>query len=60
MNQQAYARATQRQNDLNALFNYERRLRAAYAQSKNPQPPRWGNSSLGRGVQGDSQFDAPR
>ena len=53
-------RAIQRQNDLNALFDYERRLRAAYAQSKNPQPSRRGNSSLGRGVQGDSQLDAPR
>ena len=59
MNQQAYARATQRQNDLNAFLDYERRLRAAYAQSKNPQPPRGGNSSPGRGVQGNSQLDAP-
>ena len=60
MNQDAYAQAIQRHNDLSAFLDYERRLRAAYAKSKDPQPPRWGNSSPGRGVQGDSQLDAPR
>jgi hypothetical protein len=33
-------RAIQRQNDLNAFIRYERRLARAYAQSKNPYPPR--------------------
>ena len=52
-------RQLQRHNELRAFLNYERRLRAAYAKSQNPQPPRWGNPSLGRGVQGNSQLDAP-
>ena len=51
--------AIQRHNDLNAFLDYERRLRAAYAKSKDPQPPRRGNSSFGRGVQGNSQLNAP-
>ena len=41
MNQDAYAQATQHQNDLNAFLDYERRLRAAYAKSKDPHPRRW-------------------
>jgi len=53
-------RAIQRHNDLQAFLRYENALRAAYAQSKDPQPPGRSNSSPGRGVQGDSQFDAPR
>ena len=52
-------RAIQRHNDLKAFLRYENALRAAYAKSKDPQPSRWGNSSLGRGVQGNSQLDAP-
>ena len=36
MNQDAYAQATQHQNDLNAWLEYERRLKAAYARSQNP------------------------
>ena len=40
MNQDAYAQATQHQNDLNAFLDYERRLRAAYARSQNPDPRR--------------------
>ena len=58
MNQDAYAQATQHQNDLNAWLEYERRLRAAYAKSQNPYPPRWVCSSDGGGLQGDSEFDA--
>ena len=35
-------RAIQRQNDLNAFLDYERRLRAAYARSQDPHPrKRW-------------------
>ena len=60
MNQDAYAQATQRQNDLNAFLDYERRLRAAYAQSQDPHPARWLRSSHGRGFQGDRQLNAPR
>ena len=52
-------RAIQRHNDLKAFLRYENALRAAYAKSQNPQPPGWGNSSPGRGVQGNSQLDAP-
>ena len=52
-------RAIQRHHDLKAFLRYEHALRAAYAKSQNPQPPRWGNPSLGRGVQGNSQLDAP-
>jgi len=59
MTQDDSLRAIQRHNDLKAFLRYENALRAAYAQSKNPQSPRWGNSSPGRGVQGDSQLDAP-
>ena len=58
MNQDAYAQATQHQNDLNAFLDYERRLRAAYAQSQDPHPPRWLRSGDGRGLQGNCQFDA--
>ena len=39
--QDAYAQATQHQNDLNAFLDYERRLRAAYARSQDPHPRRW-------------------
>ena len=59
MNQDDSFRAIQRHNDLSAFLDYERRIRAAYAKSQNPQPPRWGNPSLSRGVQGNSQLDAP-
>ena len=52
-------RAIQRHNDLKAFLRYENALRAAYAESQNPPPPRWGNPSPGRGVQGNSQLDAP-
>ena len=52
-------RAIQRHHDLKAFLRYENALRAAYAKSQNPQPPRWGNPSPGRGVQGNSQLDAP-
>ena len=58
MNQDAYAQATQHQNDLNVWLEYERRLRAAYAKSQNPYPPRWMRSGDGRGLQGDCEFDA--
>ncbi len=47
-------RAIQRHHDLKAFLRYENALRAAYAKSQNPQPPRRGNPSLGRGVQGNS------
>ena len=40
MNQDAYAKAAQHQNDFNAFLRYERRLARAYAQSQNPYPPR--------------------
>ena len=59
MNQDAYAQAIQRQNDLNAFIRYERRLARAYAQSKNPYPPRRVYPSYGRRIQGDGIFDAP-
>ena len=60
MNQDAYAQATQHQNDLNAWLEYERRLRAAYARSQDPHPgKRWLCSDPGRGVRRDSEFDAP-
>nr|BAR24927.1 hypothetical protein [uncultured Mediterranean phage uvMED]BAR39231.1 hypothetical protein [uncultured Mediterranean phage uvMED] len=60
MNQDAYARAQQRENDLNAFLRYERRLARAYAQSQNPYPPRWLRSSHGRRIQGHRLIDAPR
>ena len=53
MNQDAYAKATQHQNDLNAFLDYERRLSSAYAQSQDPHPPRWVRSGHGRGLQSD-------
>ena len=52
-------RAIQRHNDLKAFLRYENALRAAYAKSQNPHPSRWMRSSPGRGVQGNSQLDAP-
>ena len=59
MNQDAYAQATQHQNDLNAWLEYERRLRAAYARSQNPHPrKRWLCEGPGGGVRRDSEFDA--
>ena len=58
MNQDAYAQATQHQNDLNALLDYERRLRAAYAQSQDPHPRRrMPQDSSGR-ICRDRIFDA--
>ena len=48
MNQDAYAQATQHQNDLNAFLDYERRLRAAYARSQDPHPRRWLRQDSGR------------
>ena len=51
-------RATQRQNDLAVFIRYENALRAAYAKSQDPHPPRWMRSSDGRGLQGDCEFDA--
>ena len=59
MNQDDSFRAIQRHNDLSAFLDYERRIRAAYAKSQNPHPPRWMRSSDGRGLQGDRQLDAP-
>ena len=59
MTQDDSLRAIQRHHDLKAFLRYENALRAAYAKSKDPKPPRWGNSSPGRGVQGNSQLDAP-
>ena len=59
MNQDAYAQATQHQNDLNAWLEYERRLGAAYARSQNPHPgKRWLCSYPGWGVRRDGEFDA--
>ena len=52
-------RELQRHNELSQFLDYERRLRAAYAQSQDPHPPRWLRSSHGRRLQGDRQFDAP-
>ena len=59
MTQDDSLRAIQRHNDLKAFLRYENALRAAYAESQNPQPPRWGNPSPSRGVQGNSQLNAP-
>ena len=59
MNQDAYAQATQHQNDLNAWLEYERRLRAAYARSQNPHPrKRWMREGPSGGVRWDGEFDA--
>ena len=52
-------RELQRHNELSQFLDYERRLRAAYAQSKDPKPPGRSNPSGCRGFQGDRQFDAP-
>jgi len=52
-------RAIQRHHDLKAFLRYEHALRAAYAKSKDPKLTGRSNPSLGRGVQGNSQFDAP-
>ena len=60
MTQDDSLRAQQRQNDLNAFMRYERRLARAYAQSKNPYPPRRLRSSYGRRIQSDGILDAPR
>ncbi len=48
MNQDDSFRAIQRHHDLKAFLRYEHALRAAYAKSQNPQPPRWGNPSPSR------------
>ena len=60
MTQDDSLRAIQRHNDLKAFLRYENALRAAYAQSKDPQSPGRSNPSGCRGFQGDSQFHAPR
>ena len=52
-------RAIQRHNDLKAFLRYENALRAAYAKSKDPKLTGRSNPSPGRGVQGNSQLDAP-
>ena len=53
-------RALQRHNELQAYLRFQDALRAAYAKSQDPHPPRWLRSSHGRGLQGDRQLDAPR
>ena len=53
-------RELQRHNELSQFLDYERRLRAAYAQSKDSLPPRWSNPSGRRGFQGNRQLNAPR
>lgn len=60
MTQDDSLRAIQRHNDLNAWLEYERRLRAAYAKSKDPKLTGRSNPSASRGVQGNSQLAAPR
>ena len=52
-------RALQRHNELQAYLRFQDALRAAYAKSQNPHPPRWMRPSNGRGLQGDRQLDAP-
>ena len=52
-------RAIQRHNDLSAFLDYERRLRTAYAKSKDPKLTGRSNPSARWGVQGNSQLDAP-
>ena len=59
MNQDDSLRAIQRHHDLKAFLRYEHALRAAYAKSKDSKLTRRSNSSPGRGVQGNSQLDAP-
>lgn len=48
VNQDAYAKATQHQNDLKTFLDYERRLKAAYARSQDPHPRRWLRQDSGR------------
>ena len=52
-------RALQRHNEVQAYLRFQDALRAAYAKSQNPHPPRWLRTSDGRGFQGDRQLDAP-
>lgn len=51
-------RAQQRQNDLDAIRNYEQHISAVYAQSKNPSPTGWICSDHGRQPQRDCQLNA--
>lgn len=46
-------RNQQRQNELNAFFRYEQRLKQAYARSQNPFPGRWQPNGHRRRVQVD-------
>ena len=48
MNQDDSLRAIQRHYDLKAFLDYERRLRAAYARSQDPDPSRRLHQDSGR------------
>ena len=51
-------RALQRQNELSQFLDYERRLRAAYAQSQDPHPRRRMPQDSGGRICRDRIFDA--
>lgn len=58
MNQDAYAEATNHQNNLNAFQRYERAYWLAYSRSQNPYPPKWQHSSHRRELQRHCDLDA--
>ena len=51
-------RIAQHDNELRAFLDYERRLKLAYARSKDPHPRRWMRPHSTWGIRRNSEFDA--